>query len=289
MDFSFIQAFDVSILNFFQTIQQPILTYIFQALSLLGNPIFWIMVSAFLYWNGKETQAVLTMNLVVFSALVSNGLKEFFQRPRPDSNQFTVTQEALQELFEKASSYGYSFPSGHATLIAGIAGYWFLKVKKHFKILLVLAVLIVSLARMYLGWHYFSDIVLGLLLGLGIAQFNTWLVFEIKEKQIHFNSWKTQTVLAVVFVCLLFLYYLGINKLTFAIFGFYTGFFLFYKFKLEHRTSKLKQITGFIGFGFLGLCYLLINSLSLLWLFLLGFWITFGNAVLYQKWKNKNN
>ena len=282
MNFEIVQGIDLAILNFFQSIQQPSLTILFQALSLLGNPVTWIILAALLYWHGKEIESVLLMNLIVFSALASNALKAFFQQPRPDSETFKVTKELGQDFFEKVGSYGFSFPSGHMTLIASILGYWYFKVSKYFQWILIFSFIAVFLARQYLGWHYFTDVLAGIILGLGIAYLNTFLVYEIKQKQIHFESLKTQRVLAVVFLCLLFLYYLGINKLTFAILGFYTGFFFFKKFKLAHTPSTLKQITGCIGLGIIGTAYVLASTLSILWMFLLGFWITFGNPLLYR-------
>ena len=102
------------------------------------------------------------------SALTTFLLKNFFDRMRP-----------MEAIYTENS---FSFPSGHAT--AAMALYGFLlytickfdkhKLKTPFIFFLTLLILLVGLSRLYLGVHYFSDVLVGYLIGL------MWLVLSIK-------------------------------------------------------------------------------------------------------------
>jgi undecaprenyl-diphosphatase len=79
---------------------------------------------------------------------------------------------------------GYSFPSGHALNIAVWASVmvfllWPLLSRAARKVAVALAVLVVLLVgsdRMFLGAHFPSDVLAGILLGLGIT-FSSWIGF----------------------------------------------------------------------------------------------------------------
>lgn len=104
----------------------------------------------------------------VGSAILTEALKLFFERPRPDTHLRLVEVS------------GYSYPSGHSLAsaaiyftIAVILCHDFQKAKQ--KILIVSAFLfliaLISISRIYLGVHYFSDVLAGVLLGICWASF----------------------------------------------------------------------------------------------------------------------
>ena len=93
------------------------------------------------------------------SALITEGLKELIQRPRPycslDSCRYPDT-------FQK----GYSFPSGHATAIWALATGLMLHFPKWYIIgPSIIGAGIVSLSRPYLAVHYPTDILAGAIIG----------------------------------------------------------------------------------------------------------------------------
>ena len=110
-------------------------------------------------------------------ACLNFGLKLVFQRPRPN----------VSHLVEES---GYSFPSGHAMTITtfGILLIFFLwqsklsKNKKVFgSILIVLLILLVSFSRVFLGVHYASDILAGIMLGCAFSLFCCSYYFHQKK------------------------------------------------------------------------------------------------------------
>jgi NhaP-type Na+/H+ or K+/H+ antiporter len=135
---------------------------------------------------------------------------------------------------------------------------------------------------MYLGVHYFVDVVTGLILGLLIAKTAQLGIKKIKTHQVQAESLSYVWALGIVAVSIAVLFWSAVDKLAFGILGFYIGFYLFKRLKLRHDEHKLKQLTGFLGFGLIAVFYWLASAWVILWLFILGLWISLGNPLLHQ-------
>ncbi|PKK96260.1 MAG: hypothetical protein CVV58_07280, partial [Tenericutes bacterium HGW-Tenericutes-3] len=127
---------------------------------------------------------------------------------------------------------GYSFPSGHAQA-AGVIGYTGLKAyqKYGYKILKVLSIFImifVPLSRIYLGQHYLTDVLVGLLLAYGIAALMFKLVDRMKDEEDIY----TLMLVPIFFILMLFVK----NHDLYIAAGGFTGFALGYY--LEKRYIK---------------------------------------------------
>ena len=94
-------------------------------------------------------------------------IKAVVNRPRP----YVVDTSIINKL----QAVGQSFPSGHtlsATIICVFLSYWINEkvknkwLKVFLNLILVVFVFSVIFARMYLGQHYLSDTIAGLVLGL---------------------------------------------------------------------------------------------------------------------------
>ena len=137
------------------------------AVTLLGEPVLVTLgaaVLAFVLWRRGHGRLALYVAVARLGAIVlSQGLKLVVDRARP------VFDEPV------ATALGASFPSGHAL---GSAVFWTttavvaMPYVRRPRLLLAGAVVVavlVSASRVLLGVHYLSDVVGGLLLGLGWA------------------------------------------------------------------------------------------------------------------------
>lgn len=134
--------------------------------------IFWIALSLLLLVP-KQTRriGITALAALAIGALITNvALKNLIARTRP----YEVI-DGLVLLIEKQSDY--SFPSGHTCASFAAAGvYWRMMPKKYGFPLLVFAALI-AFSRLYVGVHYPSDVLGGLLIGL----FAAWAAWRMQE------------------------------------------------------------------------------------------------------------
>ena len=138
----------------------PVNTAIFKFFSFFGSEIFIIGICALVLILVKEkSRGIGFVFILGMSLLLNQGLKLIIGRDRPNINQI-VNESSL------------SFPSGHtmiATTIVGVFIYniWHNQKNKLSKkiilsIILIIFALMIMLSRIYLGVHYFSDILGGI-------------------------------------------------------------------------------------------------------------------------------
>lgn len=153
-------------------IASPGLDAVMNGLTDLGStlvivPVF-LVVAAWLAWR-RRFGALLFLVVVSLGALALNGtMKAFFQRPRPVLPWAAVLPD-------------YSFPSGHTMnavvfylALALIA--WSIAGRRVGMLAMVVAAAIalgVGVSRIYLGYHYLTDVVGGVLAGLA------WLLIVV--------------------------------------------------------------------------------------------------------------
>jgi len=114
----------------------------------------------------------------------SHLIKPLFARPRP--THYPGIMEHVRILYGYTGGH-YGFISGHATNSFGFAMFTTLLFRnKFYSIVIFTWALIISYSRIYLGVHFISDIVGGILAGLliGIA---TFYLFRFAEKKMRFT------------------------------------------------------------------------------------------------------
>lgn len=138
----------------------PVNTAIFKFFSFFGSEIFIIILCLLvLFLLKKKSRGIGFTFILLLSTLFNQGLKLIVGRERPDINQL-VTESS------------YSFPSGHTMIITTIVGLFIFYLWNNKKgsrtkkivitIILTIIAFLVMLSRIYLGVHYFSDIIGGI-------------------------------------------------------------------------------------------------------------------------------
>jgi undecaprenyl-diphosphatase len=166
------QQYDVAALQWMSQHHSPVLTKVMTELTFLGTGTVVLtivgVVAMFLWHTEHKHSARLLLASVAGGVLLNNALKLWFARPRP---------EVFERLTETASS---SFPSGHAmsaTVCYGTVAYLVMRLqKRHWSRVLTgitAFILIVGICttRLYLGVHYPSDVIAGMIIGLAWAGF----------------------------------------------------------------------------------------------------------------------
>jgi len=137
-------------------------------LSKYGREVVWIGVTALLFvFCRKEGRKVAVLLTITFLILIPLGtvLKSEIDRQRP-------VPVSSENLLVPSDTYP-SFPSGHATIVAGVAAILLLRFNRGKQIIasIILAIeaTLVAYSRIYVGVHYPLDVVGGIILGTGVA------------------------------------------------------------------------------------------------------------------------
>ena len=152
-------------------------------ITALGSPtvlgLTVIAVAGFLLLQGTWRTAIFVTLASLGGWFLNNGLKQLFQRPRPD---------IVPHLREVMS---LSFPSGHAMISAAVyltLGALTMRIaerrltKFYCMAVAVLATVLVGASRVYLGVHYPTDVIAGWLIGFSWALL-CWIVERTLERR----------------------------------------------------------------------------------------------------------
>jgi len=158
-------------------------------MPVLSNRSFWlipvgIVWLVFMIRAGKRGRIVALCCFLVVAAtdqLASTVIKPLVQRVRP-CNVIPQTHyyDEERETWIYTDKYAmttykssFSFPSSHAANLAGQAIYWSYFYPQASPVLIV-AALAVGYSRVYLGYHYPSDVAAGYLIGIFVALIVAW-------------------------------------------------------------------------------------------------------------------
>ncbi len=163
-----IKEVDTTIKPLIENTRNPGLTTLFLIITDLGDKValisLTVLLSILLFLRKQKRHSLLLFFSMMTGSLVVYVTKSLFDIPRP-----------LFGLVEETSK---SFPSGHATLsiiFASIICFIGFRKKLRYStkvILLILCIsfpLLVGFSRLYLGVHWFSDVIGGCLLGLAVS------------------------------------------------------------------------------------------------------------------------
>jgi undecaprenyl-diphosphatase len=166
------QAFDDAVLKWLGLHRmKPLDAFMLEVTSLGTTSVVTMVVGVaalFLWLNQHKHSAMLLLVATFGGIILNNLLKLGFSRPRPDIIAWATTATF------------YSFPSGHAmsaTVVYSTVAYLAARLQRTYRarlaIMLVatLVIALICVSRLYLGVHYPSDVLAGVIIGLSWAAF----------------------------------------------------------------------------------------------------------------------
>lgn len=184
MDFSKIQDMDMQVLSLFNGSDNIMLD---QMVQILTSGLTWIPLYVMLFFvvmRNNETmgQIALVGGSAIFCVLFADGLvdgiiKQLAERWRPSNDP---TFKYMVQVVDDIRPKGYSFCSAHAANTMSLAVFFSLLIRsKMLTITLVIWSLINCWTRLYLGVHYPSDILCGMIIGIIVGILVYLLFYKI--------------------------------------------------------------------------------------------------------------
>lgn len=168
---------DLSISQAIQQFNPVWFDFLMRFLSALGNDFWPIILTLFIGLIYAGLGKKINMLLIGFSTLGSGVLAYMFKilvdRPRPDDELIFHLTKPLESA---------SFPSGHVLFAIGLFGFLFFLIYEEMKeswvknfllVVLLSAIILMGVSRIYLGMHWFSDVLGSYLVG------TIWIYFMI--------------------------------------------------------------------------------------------------------------
>jgi len=279
----------IHIIEQIQSIRFPLLDAFFKVITLLGNEEFYLIFFPILFWSLDIKLGYKLGLIFLFSAYLNQSLKELFAQPRPVE---------LKEGLNLIEADGYGLPSGHAQMAIVIWGGLALIIKKSwFRLMAALLILLIGFSRIYLGVHFPTDVFAGWLLGgliLALVLLLRRPIARIKLKPLPLVIGINLITAAVM----VFQNSTVITSLIAAFWGFTLGLLWcrsICSFNPATATSRQKLLLLPLGLVLLFILYILLKLIFpgegspfySLFRFLrygiLGFWISFGAPLLFNK------
>jgi undecaprenyl-diphosphatase len=154
---------DLAVTRFWQSLTNPALTAFMQALTWsFGDwraAVLTVLLVITVFFRIGRREALMVAGAGLLS-LISTGLKAIFAQPRPAADQVQIL---VRETY-------YSFPSSHAFFAIMLLGTLIYLLNRRVKskririfvaVLLIITIVLVGLTRVYLGVHWYSDVLAG--------------------------------------------------------------------------------------------------------------------------------
>ncbi|MCI8646358.1 MAG: phosphatase PAP2 family protein [Firmicutes bacterium] len=156
--------FDTAIRQWFYSLRSSALTPVLKAITYMGNwqTISGLCILLLFLPKTRMRYGVPVSISAIFITAFNKGIKQIFQRPRPDVSLHLIDEG------------GYSFTSGHSITSMVVYGLLIALVRSYVKdrktanvltVLLAIPWICIGPSRIYMGVHYPTDVLGGWLLG----------------------------------------------------------------------------------------------------------------------------
>lgn len=179
-----LQNIDQSVLEFVnQTIRNPVFDAIMPIISRYGS-YAWVglvgLVVLFDKRSGLSNAHLLLTSMLVGWVITEEVLKPLFHRPRPYLANLGIQVHTLLPLQSNAS-----FPSGTAVVsLAILVPFVICYRRSNTKFLAIIWGFLLLLSRVYVGAHYPSDVIAGLLIGSTVGLMFVWLQIASQNQEL---------------------------------------------------------------------------------------------------------
>lgn len=272
----------LGILKYVQSFSNETLDSFFEIITMLGEEWFFIILFAIFFWCFNKSFGYKLAFICLTSAAINTIIKEIVKLPRP------IGYEGIKSIRVETAE-GYSFPSGHTQQSSSLFATLMIEFKKkRLYFIGALGILLVGFSRMYLGVHWPSDVIGGLIIGI------LWTMIAIKI--FDWSKDRGNPMLLGVFVIPMIILMLFFQTATYykvvgTLLTLWIGYIIDDKyFSFVTKAVWWKQILKLV-IGFLGLILIKVYVKKLLPLTiysdflryaLMGIWMTVISPIIYR-------
>lgn len=169
-------------------------TPVMEFISFLGKGGACLIAAAVILMFFKKTRrfgTAMLLGLAIGALFTNLWLKVVIARPRPYTQVGTVFEQIWITMGQHMES-DMSFPSGHTTAAFGAMVPLFILGRKNISWLALVFAVLMGISRIYLGVHYPSDVLGGIIVGSVAGCLGTLIATKLPYQYYNFSFQKSQ-------------------------------------------------------------------------------------------------